>query len=78
MARTHNPLMHMDSKEIKSESTGLSAQASTGMESAMPQEFTRPLANLMNGYLGGDIVINWAGNEEKKPFTKDEYDQFRL
>ncbi|MHB1949311.1 MAG: hypothetical protein ACYCQI_14485 [Gammaproteobacteria bacterium] len=78
MAHTHHPLMHHDSKEIKSESSAPAAQASTGMESAMPQEFTRPLADIMNGYLGGDIVINWAGNEEKKPFTKDEYDQFRL
>ncbi|MHB1949486.1 MAG: hypothetical protein ACYCQI_15415, partial [Gammaproteobacteria bacterium] len=78
MAHAHHPLMHHDSKEIKSESPAPSAQASTGMESAMPQEFTRPLANLMNGYLGGDVVVNWTGDAKQKPFTKDEYDQFRL
>ncbi|MHB1948180.1 MAG: hypothetical protein ACYCQI_08710, partial [Gammaproteobacteria bacterium] len=59
MAHAHHPLMRIDSKEVKSAS---SAQASTGIESAMPQEFTRPLANLMNGYLGGDVVVNWTGD----------------
>jgi hypothetical protein len=70
MAHAHHPLMHHDSKEIKSESFSPAAQASTDIESAMPQEFTRPLANLINGYLGGDIVINWTGDGKDNPFTK--------
>ncbi|MHB1949420.1 MAG: hypothetical protein ACYCQI_15055, partial [Gammaproteobacteria bacterium] len=78
MAHAHNPLMHTDSKEIKSESSVSSTQELAVLESAMPEHFTRPVADLMNGYLGGDVVVNWVGNEDKKPFTKDEYDQFRL
>ncbi|MHB1947223.1 MAG: hypothetical protein ACYCQI_03815 [Gammaproteobacteria bacterium] len=78
MAHAHNPLMHTDSKEIKSESSVSYTQELAVPESAMPEHFTRPVADLMNGYLGGDVVVNWTGDAKQKPFTKDEYDQFRL
>ncbi|MHB1947505.1 MAG: hypothetical protein ACYCQI_05265 [Gammaproteobacteria bacterium] len=78
MARANNPFMHTDSKEIKSESSVSSTQELAVLESAMPEHFTRPVADLMNGYLGGDVVVNWTGDAKQKPFTKDEYDQFRL
>ncbi|MHB1949703.1 MAG: hypothetical protein ACYCQI_16515 [Gammaproteobacteria bacterium] len=74
MALTHNPLRYEDAKEINSESS----TPSVILESAMPVHFTRSVADLMNGYLGGDIVVNWTGDAQKKPFTKEEYDQFRL
>ncbi|MHB1948473.1 MAG: hypothetical protein ACYCQI_10220 [Gammaproteobacteria bacterium] len=78
MAHAHNPLIHTDSKDVKSDLSASSTQELAVLESAMPEHFTRPVADLMNGYLGGDIVVNWTGDAKQKPFTKDEYDQFRL